>query len=98
MEGDGTNIFIIIIYYISDNIVLCTYVFFFLISFFTCGCFCWFVCLLFWEKNIVLETKMWTPCLEPLIFFFLFLPFDIKSTRSLLKTIKTKQSHIGESN
>ena len=29
MEGDGTNIFIIIIYYISDNIVLCTYVFFF---------------------------------------------------------------------
>ena len=72
MEGDGTNIFIIIIYYISDNIVLRTYVFFFfLISFFTCGCFCWFVCLLLWEKkNIVLETIMWTPCLEPLIFFF----------------------------
>ena len=72
--------------------------FFFLISFFTCGCFCWFVCLLFWEKNIFLETIMWTPCLEPLIFFFLFLPFDIKSTRSRLKTIKTKQSHLGESN
>ena len=32
------------------------------------------------------------------IFYFLFLPFDIKSTRSRLKTIKTKQSHLGESN
>ena len=85
-----------IFYYIFDNIVLCIYVFFFfLISFFTCVCFCWFVCLLFWEKNIVLETIIWTPCIEPFnFFFFLFLPFDIKSTRSPLKMIKTKHYYL----
>ena len=75
MEGDGTNILFIYLLFF-DNIVLCIYVvvvvvlFFFLIFFFTCGCFCWFVCLLLSEKNIVLETIMWTSCLEPLIFFF----------------------------
>ena len=102
MEGDGTNIFIIIIYYISDNIVLCTYVFFFFLNFIFHMWMFLLVCLSFilGKKHIFGNNNVDTMSrtFNFFIFYFLFLPFDIKSTRSRLKTIKTKQSHLRESN